>query len=39
MMSNAGNGTQRSLGAIFSLIVGSLSVMRILMLVAETYLH
>ena len=39
MMSNIRNGQQRSLAAILSLIFGSLSVMAILMLTAETYLH
>lgn len=39
MISNMGNVQQRSLAAILSLIVGSLSVMSILMLAVETYLR
>ncbi len=39
MMSNMGNVQQRSLAAILSLIVGSLSVMIILMLAVEAYLR
>jgi hypothetical protein len=39
MMSNMGNGQQRGLAAILSLIFGSLSVMSILMLAVETYLR
>ncbi len=39
MMSKMGDRQQRGLAAILSLIVGSLSIMSILLLVAETYLH
>ncbi len=39
MMSKMSDGHQRSLAALLSLIAGSLSVMVILMLAAETYLR
>jgi hypothetical protein len=39
MMANMGNGQQRGLAAILSLIFGSLSVMFILMLAVQTYIR